>query len=92
MTHGNNGFLFNFFYHYFIIIIFFMYLVACVLLKKIYNNNKIMVKKIKIKKLNQKQCSHDAWEQWYFFKFFLPLFYYYIFYVCGCLCTIEQII
>ena len=22
MTHGNNGFLFNFFYHYFIIIIF----------------------------------------------------------------------
>ena len=32
MTHGNNGFLFNFFYHYFIIIIF-MYLVACVLLK-----------------------------------------------------------
>ena len=29
-----------------------MYLVACVLLKKIYNNNKIMVKKIKIKNLN----------------------------------------
>ena len=52
MTHGTNGFLFNFFYHYFIIIIFFMYVVACVLLKKIYNNYKIMVKKIKIKKLN----------------------------------------
>ena len=52
MTHGNNGFLFNFFYHYFIIIIFFMYLVACVQLKKIYNNNKITGKKIKIKKLN----------------------------------------
>ena len=52
MTHGNNGFLFNFSYHYFIIIIFFMSLVACVLLKKIYNNDKIMVKKIKIKKLN----------------------------------------
>ena len=52
MTHGTNGFLFNFFYHYFIIIIFFMYVFACVLLKKIYNNNKIMVKKIKIKKLN----------------------------------------
>ena len=50
MMHGNNGFLFNFFDHYFIIIIFFMYVVACVLLKKIYNNNKIMVKKIKIKK------------------------------------------
>ena len=31
MTHGNNGFLFNFFYNYFIIIIFFMYVVACVL-------------------------------------------------------------
>ena len=29
-----------------------MYVVACVLLKKIYNNNKIVVKKIKIKKLN----------------------------------------
>ena len=28
MTHGNNGFLFNFFYHYFII--FFMYVVYCV--------------------------------------------------------------
>ena len=26
-----------------------MYVVACVLLKKIYNNNKIMVKKMKIK-------------------------------------------
>ena len=39
MTHGNNGFLFNFFYHYFIIIIFFMYLVACALLKKIYNEH-----------------------------------------------------
>ena len=39
MTHGNNGFLFNFLYHYFNIIIFFMYLVACALLKKIYNNN-----------------------------------------------------
>ena len=29
-----------------------MYVVACVILKKIYNNNKIMVKKIEIKKLN----------------------------------------
>ena len=29
-----------------------MYVVACVLLKKIYNNNKINVKKIKIKNLN----------------------------------------
>ena len=52
MTHGNNCFLFNFIYHSFIIIIFFMYLIACVLLKKIYNKNKIMVKKIKIKELN----------------------------------------
>ena len=51
MTLGNNGFSFNFFYDYFIII-FFMFVVACGLLKKIYNNNKIMVKKLKIKKLN----------------------------------------
>ena len=29
-----------------------MYVVACVLLKKIYNNNKRIVKKIKIKNLN----------------------------------------
>ena len=29
-----------------------MYVVACVLLKKIYNNNKIIVKEIKIKNLN----------------------------------------
>ena len=29
-----------------------MYVVPFVLLKKIYNNNKIMVKKLKIKKLN----------------------------------------
>ena len=47
MTHGNNGFLFNFFNHYFIIIIFFMYLVAFALLKKIYYNSKIRVKKLK---------------------------------------------
>ena len=52
MTHGNNDFLFNYFYHYFIIIIFYMYVVACVPLKKLYNNNKIMGKKIEIKKLN----------------------------------------
>ena len=29
-----------------------MYVVACVLLKKRYNNNKTIVKKIKIKNLN----------------------------------------
>ena len=45
MTHGNNGFLFNFFTIILLLLYFFMYLVACVLLKKIYN--KIMVKKIK---------------------------------------------
>ena len=35
------------FYHYFIIIIFFMYVVPWVLLEKFYNNDKIMVKKLK---------------------------------------------
>ena len=35
------------FNHYFIIIIFFMYVVPWVLLKKLYNNDKIMVKKLK---------------------------------------------
>ena len=37
------------------IIIFFMYVVPCVLLKKIYNNYKIMVKK-----LNKKHCSQAS--------------------------------
>ena len=52
MTHGNNGFLCNFFlplfYYYYIFNIF----GSLCTIEKIYNNNKIMVKKIKIKKLN----------------------------------------
>ena len=50
------------FYYYYI---FYVFGSLCTI-EKIYNNNKIMVKKIKIKELNKKQCSHDAWEQWFF--------------------------
>ena len=49
-------------YYYYI---FYVFGSLCTI-EKIYNNNKIMVKKIKIKELNKKQCSHDAWEQWFF--------------------------
>ena len=68
-----------------------MYVVPCVLFKKMYKNNKIMVKKINRKKLNKKQCSHDAWEQCFLLIFFIIInFYYYIFYVCFSLCVIEK--
>ena len=41
------------FYHYFIIIIFFyVFGCLCTIENNIYNNNKTMVKKFKIKKLN----------------------------------------
>ena len=45
-----------------------MYLVACVLLKKIYNNNKIMVKKIKKIKKNNVPMTHG--NNGFLFNFF----------------------
>ena len=45
-----------------------MYVVPCVLLKKIYNNYKIMVKK-----LNKKHCSQASWEQCFLFNFFFTI-------------------
>ena len=44
------------FYYYYI---FYVFGSLCTI-EKTYNNNKIMVKKIKIKELNKKQCSNDA--------------------------------
>ena len=38
-----------------------------------------MVKKIKIKELNKKQCSHDAWEKWFFIYVPLTHFFYHYF-------------